>query len=68
MVYYIESNWIGIIKYIYCYVNNAMTMFSDNIFYGYQSSIFGYIESNSEEMAIKKFRELLLKKIGRINQ
>jgi len=59
--YYIESNWFGMIKYIDKYINSRPYMI-DKIYIG--RDFYGYIKSNSEEIAIKKFRELLLKKIG----
>lgn len=61
MVFYIESNIFGIIIDIYCYVNNSMLIFCDNIYGG--QKIFGYIEGDSKEIAVKKYRELLLKKL-----
>lgn len=59
MVYLIESNLFGIIKTVYCYKSNHMAAFCDEIYGKYK--IFGYIESNSQEEAIKKYQELLLK-------
>lgn len=67
MIYYIESNWFGIITKIH--VTNSG--YTSNIFGKvilFNNNYFGYFQNISKIDVIKKYREALLERLENNNQ